>query len=548
MPQSATTTAATTTAATTTAATTRATLFSPGHLGELTPYLPPELVDDILAQTHTTQHRLRHLPSRVGIYFVLTLSLFPQLGLARVWDKLTSGLPTPHPPRPTEKALRDLRRRLGPTPLKALFEVIAGPLAWPATPGVTYRGLRTVAFDGCHSLKTPDTPRTRAWLGRIRYRLGFAGYPTLHLMTLVETGTRALLAATFGGAADRDEPTLATALLPHLRAGMLALTDRAFDTTTFLTALHATGAHLLARAKNTRNPPMRHRLPDGSYLSQLDSLRVRIIDAHLSVTGNDGTHLTERYRLITTLLDPRRYPATELIRLYHERWEIELAYLGLRHTLLDGHVLRSTDRPGLEQETWALLTLYQLLRHAMVTATATQPGLDPDRASFTTAREAARDQLIRGVTDPDPTDLLGVLGRQVLATLLPARRARWSTRKVKCATSRYLRRDDNRPEASTPITTIQVTICPPSTTPTTQRAHHRTRSRTGQADRPVPTPTRRDRILAVMRTDPTRTWPGRDLAAELDIPVRNLLTQLAEWSRLGFLSRVAPGCYALPPF
>jgi hypothetical protein len=138
-----------------------------------------------------------------------------------------------------------------------------------------------------------------------------------------------------------------------------------------------------------------------------------------------------------------------------------------------------------------------------------------------------------------------VIGRQVLATLLPARRPRFSTRKVKCATSRYLRRDHNRPDASTPITTIQATICPPPATPPPPRPQSRTRPRTCPADRPAPT--RRDRILAIMRTDPTRAWPGRDLATTLDIPVRNLLTQLAEWSRLGFLSHVSTGCYALPP-
>ena len=60
-------------------------------------------------------------------------------------------------PCPSEKALRDLRRRLGPAPLKALFEVVAGPLAQPRTPGVRFAGLRTVAFDGCNSLKVPDT-------------------------------------------------------------------------------------------------------------------------------------------------------------------------------------------------------------------------------------------------------------------------------------------------------------------------------------------------------------------------------------------------------
>ena len=111
------------------------------------------------------------------------------------------------------------------------------------------------------------------------------------------------------------------------------------------------------------------------------------------MTGADDSRLRERYRLVTTLLDHRRFPAADLIHLYHERWEIESAYLALRHTLLDGHVLRSGDRPGLEQELWALLTVYQLLRMAMVTAVETQPGTNPDRVSFTTAREAAREQL-----------------------------------------------------------------------------------------------------------------------------------------------------------
>jgi hypothetical protein len=78
-------------------------------------------------QTRTLQHRLRLLPSRTGVYFVLALGMFPGLGYLRVWDKLTAGL-GPAAPGPSEKALRDLRRRLGPAPLKALFEVVAGPL------------------------------------------------------------------------------------------------------------------------------------------------------------------------------------------------------------------------------------------------------------------------------------------------------------------------------------------------------------------------------------------------------------------------------------
>ncbi len=180
-------------------------VFTPGHLGELTQYLPFELVDDVLEQTRTVQRRLRDLPSRVGVYYVLTLGLFPCLGYARVWERLTAGLAGMPVPQPSEKALRDLRRRLGPAPLKALFEVVAGPLTQPRICGVQFRGLRTVAFDGCNSLKVPDTGRNRSWMGRICYRMGFTGYPTLRLMTLVETGIRGLIGAVIGSAADRDE-------------------------------------------------------------------------------------------------------------------------------------------------------------------------------------------------------------------------------------------------------------------------------------------------------------------------------------------------------
>jgi hypothetical protein len=516
-------------------------VYAPGHLGELTQYLPFELVDDVLSQTKTVQRRLRDLPSRVGVYFVLTLMLFPGLGYARVWRKLTAGLVGLELPSPSEKALRDLRRRLGPAPFKALFEVVAGPLGQPHTPGVCYRGMRTVAFDGCNSLKVPDTERNRSWLGRIRYRMGFAGYPTIRLMALVETGTRAMLGATLGSAGDRDEATLARRLLRLLRPGMLVLLDRAFDATGFLKELDSTGAKVLVRSKSTRRPPVLAHLSDGSFLSDLDGLTVRIIDAELTVTGADGSRVRDRYRLITTLLDHHRHPAAELIRLYHERWEIEIAYLALRHTILDGQVLRSGDRPGLEQEIWALLTVYQLLRMAMVTAVETRPDTNPDRASFTTALQAARDQLVAadGILPTDPPDLLGVIGRAVLGTLLPPRRARWSTRKVKNATSRYLNRDDGRPDLPTTITAIDIALyTPPVDTSWRPRSRGRTNPHAG--------PTRRERVTQLMQGDPRRPWSGRELADHLGVKPRTMLTQLAEWTRLGFLTRTSAGSYALP--
>jgi len=536
-------------------------VFAPGHLGELTQYVPFELVDDVLEQTRTVQRRLRELPSRVGVYFVLALGLFPGLGYARVWAKLTAGLAGMAVATPSEKALRDLRRRLGPAPFKTLFEVLAGPLARPRTPGVFFAGMRTVAFDGINSLKIPDTDRNRRWIGRIWYRLAFAGYPTLRVMCLVETGTRGLLGAVIGGAigkpGDRDEAHLARRLLGLLGAGMLLLADRAFDGTEFLTEVDRTGAKLLVRGTASRKPAVVRQLSDGSYLSQLGELRVRIIEAGLTVRGADRTAVREHYRLITTLLDEHRFPAEALIRLYHERWEIETAYLALRHTLLGAHVLRSGDRAGVEQEVWALLTLYQLLRMAMVEAIETHPGLDPDRASFTSALQAARDQLIAAAgIDPDPVaagpQRLGAIGEAVLATLLPPRRMRYSNRNVKCSTSRYHPRDDGRPTLSTNIVAIDIAVRPPAPPDTPpSRPHHPYRHRRPAPHKPSAPrpPTRRQLVTALLLSEPRRDWHGYELAEKLQITLHNMLTQLAEWARLGFIRRTGTGTYALdsPP-
>ena len=87
-------------------------VYAPGHLGELTRYLPFELADDVLEITRTTQQRLRMLPSRAGVYFVLAMTLFPGLGYLKVWDKMTAALEDLGLARPSEKALRDLRHRL----------------------------------------------------------------------------------------------------------------------------------------------------------------------------------------------------------------------------------------------------------------------------------------------------------------------------------------------------------------------------------------------------------------------------------------------------
>ena len=137
----------------------------------------------------------------------------------------------------------------------------------------------------------------------------------------------------------------------------------------------------------------------------------------------------------------------------------------------------------------------------MTAATGSVPGTDPDRASFTAALEAAREQVItaRGIEDPASPDAAGRIGRAVLDGLLAARRARYGARKVKCSTSRYHVRDQergqDRPCQSVTITRVQITIrVPPPDRPA------------ARTSRPGPVPARPAR--AAEETRSPASWPA----------------------------------------
>jgi Insertion element 4 transposase N-terminal/Transposase DDE domain len=453
----------------TTAITVAAGVFAAGHVGELTRVVPFELVDGVVEEAGAQERRLRLLPSRVGVYFVLAMCLFPRAGYQGVWGKLVAGLRVLGLAAPSGKALRDLRRRIGVAPVKALFEILAGPMGWPRTPGIMFGGYRTVSFDGCKSVKVPDTARNRVWLGKQKASNGETGYPALSLMTLVETGTRALLGAVFGPGAE-GETGQARELLPLLDQSMLVLIDRGFDGGDFLAAVAATKAQFLVRLTSTRRLPVLRHLPDGSFTSVIGGVKVRIITAAVTVTCHDGTTYGGTYRLATTLLEHRAYPAQALMTLYHERWEHEITYLALRHTLLQGRVLRSGDPAGVEQEMWALLALYQALRTAVTDAVQSVPGTDPDRASYQIAVETAQNLLTtaQNITDPGG-DLPGDIGRAVLAGLHGPRRPRVCVRKVKSPLSRWNKHPDGKPRANYRITAITAHVDASYHQPATRR-------------------------------------------------------------------------------
>ncbi len=407
--------------------------FAPGHLGELTQIVPFEMVDAVLAKTGAVQQRVRDLPSRVVVYLLLAAALFTECGYRQVWARMITGLDGRAVPTPTAVALAAARRRIGPAPLAALFDLLRGPAAGPATKGVWWRGRLVTAVDGTH-LCCPDTPANLAVYCKGGSNHGGTGYPMVRLLALVACGTRTIIDVTFG-TTRRGETGYATDLVPGIRAPMIVLADRNFAVADLLAQIADRGADLLIRVKNGRRLPVCARCADGSWLSWIGPLKVRVIRAQITITTPDGQR-TEAYQLVTTVLDA---PAGEVVGLYHQRWEIETAFCELKQALGGGRVLRARTPAGLEQEIYARLITYQALRIVIADATLAAPDVDPDRGSFTVALRAARDQLIKaaGVIADTTIDLVGVIGRQVLDGLLPARRCRTTPRVVKRAISNY---------------------------------------------------------------------------------------------------------------
>ena len=285
--------------------------FAPGHLGELTQLVPFEMVDEALAQTRAVQRRVRDLPSRVVVYLLLAACLFPELGYAGVWGKLTAGLEGLPVAAPTAGALAQARRRVGVAPLRWLFELLRGPAAAPHGRGVWWRGLLVCAIDGT-IMTVPDAPANLARFTKQAGNHGGTGYPQVRLLALVACGTRTLIDAVFGPTT-RGETTYAPGLLASLRAGMIMLADRNFAAGGLAAQIAGTGAQFLIRVRTGAGAPklpVLARCADGSYHSRFGGVPVRVIDAQITITTTAGRR-TGAYRLITTLGDTRRYPAGE---------------------------------------------------------------------------------------------------------------------------------------------------------------------------------------------------------------------------------------------
>jgi len=128
-----------------------------------------------------------------------------------------------------------------------------------------------------------------------------------------------------------SEHKLILKLIGALKKRDLLLIDSGFYyCATFIKILRR-HAHFIIPAKSNNRPKVLRTIGQSDYLCQImDSHDHTTLIVRVLFVYRKGFR---RRRLVTSLLDPSLFPASDLANLYHMRWDIETFYRDFKHTL-----------------------------------------------------------------------------------------------------------------------------------------------------------------------------------------------------------------------
>lgn len=191
-----------------------------------------------------------------------------------------------------------------------------------------WHGLRPIAADKT-TLALPESESLWKRFGAHKGQQGL-GPIAVELCCLFDLFSRAPLRFVYAKVCT-SEHKLILKLIRALKKGDLLLIDSGFYyCATFIKILRR-HAHFIIPAKTTNRPKVLRTLGQGDYLCQIKdshdhtTLMVRVVFVY-----RNGFR---RRRLVTSLLDPCLFPASELAHLYHMRWDIETFYRDFKHTM-----------------------------------------------------------------------------------------------------------------------------------------------------------------------------------------------------------------------
>ncbi len=245
-----------------------------------------------------------------------------------------------------------------------------------------WRGLRVKAEDGT-SAQMPDTESNRE---AYPYAAGVkpgCGFPIIRLGGLIDLGHGGLQDFAFSKF-QTSELRGHDALETYLEEGDLFVGDRLYSSYEVIARLRMKKVHFTGRSHQARKVDFRKgsklgpddrlqtylkpvKQPKGSRLSKEewialpDKMELRIIR---SKGPNREGKQRVRY-VVTTLLDPVKYPAEEVSSLYHHRWEIEVRFRDIK-TTLGMDMLRTKSPDMIQKEILMHMIVYNLLRLLML--------------------------------------------------------------------------------------------------------------------------------------------------------------------------------------
>jgi hypothetical protein len=359
-------------------------------LGSITRFFPRDSIEQVLRETRSESIRRRELPADVMVYAVIAFGLYLSEGCRSVLRRVMRRKRDPWLDEledvVSESAISQARTRLGIKPVRAIYERFVGPIATRETRGAWFRKRRIVTMDGT-TLDVADTPENVRAFHRPGVSSGSAAYPQVRIVALLENATHVLFGAVIGHCHTNEIP-LAWKAIAQLPADAICLADRMFYSFRLWVEACKTGAALLWRVKNNMILDVSNKLADGSYLTTIypntkarrdgvDGIPVRLIRFEVRTKTT-----SEEYRLLCSILDPRKAPAKELMHLYTQRWTIETAFDELKARLRGrAVVLRSKTPLHVRQEIYGILMAYYGIR-ALMHEAALLEDIDPSDLSF----------------------------------------------------------------------------------------------------------------------------------------------------------------------
>jgi len=416
-------------------------------------HLDPTVIDEVLLATGTVTLRRRRLPAERMVWLVIGMALIRDRPIAEVVRQLDLALPAPdgtHGVAPS--AIVQARARLGSDPLHLLFVRTSSDWGRRSAKTDPWRGLALFGVDGT-TLRVPDSDENREHFGSQKNgkQHGETGYPQLRLVSMMALRSHLLVDAAFGPYGV-DERRYAERLWNSVPDDSLVLIDRGYLQANVLVPLQQGGSnrHWMTRAKSNSKWTVLKTLGNGAHLIEMTvSGEARRKDPSLPKTFQARAIRYQRkgYRpstLLTSLLDPKLYPAEELRVLYHERWEIELGYGEVKTEMLQRlETIRSKSPAAVEQELWGLLIAYNLVRLEMERI-ADEIGVSPLRISFIAALRYIVDEWGWSTITTSPGAIpshLDDMRDKIRRFLLPPRRPeRVYPRAVKIKMSSYARK------------------------------------------------------------------------------------------------------------